>query len=263
MIKPLSDATLEGVILNGDLSKLTQAQKIEYVTGLCTRLGLDPATQPLKLMSLNGKLIVYADRSCASQLNRLHHLSHQITSTERVDDVFIVNARCTGPDGRYTEEMGAVSLAGLKGESLANAMMKARTKAMRRATLTHVGLGFLDEEETETIAVQIENRVTKAIADRPGDAPQVTNQPETPLADWTAEESKEAYAVIMGYADELLERGYEQSVFETEVLAPKNPHGNPTPIGLIGDPETPYSEWSRKIVPWLERMDKKYPKKSV
>jgi hypothetical protein len=46
---------------------------------------------------------------------------------------------------------GAVSLVGLRGEALANAIMKAETKAKRRATLSICGLGFLDETEIETI----------------------------------------------------------------------------------------------------------------
>ena len=42
---------------------------------------------------------------------------------------------------------GAVNINGLKGEALANAMMKAETKAKRRATLSLCGLGLMDELE--------------------------------------------------------------------------------------------------------------------
>lgn len=141
------------VALNGDLSKLQPAEKVQYVTALCQRLGLDPVTQPLKLMKLNGREIVYADRGCAAQLNRLHSVSSEITKTERVDDLFIVYSRASTPDKRFTDELAAVSIAGLKGEILANALMKCRTKAMRRATLTHVGLGLLDEEEAQSASM--------------------------------------------------------------------------------------------------------------
>jgi hypothetical protein len=41
----------------------------------------------------------------------------------------------------------AVPIAGLRGEARANAMMKAETKAKRRATLAICGLGMLDESE--------------------------------------------------------------------------------------------------------------------
>jgi hypothetical protein len=45
-----------------------------------------------------------------------------------------------------------VSVAGLRGEALANAQMKALTKAKRRATLSICGLGFLDETDSEAVA---------------------------------------------------------------------------------------------------------------
>jgi hypothetical protein len=45
-----------------------------------------------------------------------------------------------------------VSLANLKGDNLANALMKAETKAKRRVTLSIVWLGWLDETEVETVA---------------------------------------------------------------------------------------------------------------
>ena len=55
------------------------------------------------------------------------------------------------PDGRYTESIGAVNIANLRGEALANALMKCETKAKRRATLDLLGLGMLDETETDSI----------------------------------------------------------------------------------------------------------------
>lgn len=147
----LDQSIVASVALNGDLSKLQPAQKVQYVTALCQRLGLDPVTQPLKLMKLNGREIVYADRGCAAQLNRLHGVSSEITKAEQIGDLFMVYGRAITPDKRFTDEIAAVPTTGLKGEALANAYMKCRTKAMRRATLTHVGLGLLDESEVDTI----------------------------------------------------------------------------------------------------------------
>src|SRR5690606_33168556 len=45
--------------------------------------------------------------------------------------------------------MGAVALTNKRGEDLANALMKAETKAKRRATLSICGLGILDETEID------------------------------------------------------------------------------------------------------------------
>ena len=50
--------------------------------------------------------------------------------------------------------MGNMPLRSLKGDALANALMKAETKAKRRVTLSIAGLGWLDETELETIPRQ-------------------------------------------------------------------------------------------------------------
>src|SRR5690606_39558393 len=53
--------------------------------------------------------------------------------------------------GREDVATGAVSIAGLKGDALANSVMKAETKAKRRLTLSLAGLGWLDESEVDSI----------------------------------------------------------------------------------------------------------------
>jgi len=140
------------LILNGDLGKLSQPQKVAYYNGYCQRLGLDPFTKPFDLLKLSGKEVLYLTRSGAQQLNKLHKVSHSITSRELINEagIYQVTARAES-EGRYTESIGAVNIAGLKGDAYANAIMKAETKAKRRATLDLLGLGILDETEVETI----------------------------------------------------------------------------------------------------------------
>lgn len=62
-----------------------------------------------------------------------------------------MTAQATLPQGRCDESIGAVSIAGLQGEALANAVMKAETKSKRRVTLSICGLAFLDETEVDSI----------------------------------------------------------------------------------------------------------------
>lgn len=142
------------VIINGDLSKLSAKQRVDYYNGYCQRLGLDAFTKPFDLLKLNGREILYCTRSGAQQLNKLHNVSHMITSRETNAEagVYLVTSRACLPDGRCTESIGAVNITGLKGEAYANAVMKAETKAKRRATLDLLGLGVLDETEVESIA---------------------------------------------------------------------------------------------------------------
>ncbi len=141
----------DSIVLRGDLSGLNETQKRDYYLFRCRQVGLDPAAKPFDLLTLNGKQILYANAGATQQLCAIHKLSTQITHRERVDGIYIVSVRCTGADGRVSENQGAVDVGSLQGERLANAILKATTKAIRRSVLAHCGLGMLDETEVETI----------------------------------------------------------------------------------------------------------------
>jgi hypothetical protein len=139
------------VLLGGDLAQLTSQQKISYYRSVCDSLGLNPLTQPFEYLRLSGREVLYAKRNCTDQLRHAHHISVTISARDVVEDCYVVTARAAFPDGRHDESIGAVPIAGLKGESRSNAMMKAETKAKRRVTLSLVGLSTLDESEVESI----------------------------------------------------------------------------------------------------------------
>lgn len=143
--------TIERVIAVGDLSRLSADERSRYYVETCSSLRLNPLTQPFQYITLNSRLTLYATRAATDQLRALHHVSIQIVSSEVIGDLYVVRARASLPDGRTDEEIGAVAIGGLKGEALANAWMKANTKAKRRVTLAIVGLGWLDESEIDTI----------------------------------------------------------------------------------------------------------------
>lgn len=142
---------IERVVIAGDLSKLSAAERVSYYRRTCESLGLNPLTKPFDYIALNGKLTLYAKRDCTDQLRKIHRISVHIASRERAEDVYVVTASATTPDGRTDESIGAVSVKGLSGEALANAFMKAETKAKRRVTLSIVGLGWLDETEVTAV----------------------------------------------------------------------------------------------------------------
>lgn len=149
--KPLSGQALEQFIVKGDLSVLMAEDKAKHYLWVCGRVGLDPATKPLEYIKLNGKEVLYCKKEGTDQLRKIHCVAVQITQRERIDDVYVVTARATLPDGRTDESQGAVTIGNLKGDALANAIMKAETKSKRRVTLSIVGLGMLDESELDTI----------------------------------------------------------------------------------------------------------------
>jgi hypothetical protein len=143
--------TLERVLISGDLSGLSESQRLEYYRAVCESLGLNPLTRPFEYLRLNGRLVLYATRSAADQLRAIHGISILDVRIEQKDDLVIVTVRGRTRDGREDVEVGAVSVAGLRGDALANAQMKALTKAKRRLTLSLAGLGWLDETETDSV----------------------------------------------------------------------------------------------------------------
>jgi hypothetical protein len=146
----IDPAVIAQVILHGDLSKLTPAQKVSYYNAVCRSVGLNPLTKPFQYLTLNGREILYAGRDATDQLRKVHTVSLDITAREVVEDTYVVTARATVGD-RHDSSIGAVPMAGLKGEARANAMMKAETKAKRRVTLAICGLGMLDETEVASL----------------------------------------------------------------------------------------------------------------
>lgn len=146
--------TAEQVLIRGDLSALGEAERVKYYADVCNSVGLNPLTKPFEYIQLNGKLRLYALKDCTDQLRAIHGVSvTDMTESER-DGVFIVTVKVQDKTGRTDIAKGAVNIANLKGEVLANALMKAETKAKRRATLSICGLGLLDETEVDDIPSQ-------------------------------------------------------------------------------------------------------------
>lgn len=141
------------VIIKGDLSGLSEKDRTDYYTSVCKSLGLNPLTQPFSYLKnkKTGTLSLYARKDCTEQLRTIRGIGLSIVSREIVSDVYVVTARASDKSGRCDESLGAVPIKGLVGEELANAFMKAETKAKRRVTLSICGLGLTDESEVESI----------------------------------------------------------------------------------------------------------------
>lgn len=144
-------AVLEQVIIKGDLARLSEADRIVYYNAVCRSIGLNPLTRPLEYITLNGKLTLYFRRDATDQIRTLRGISILTLTPSHTGDLLVVVATGRTPDGRQDSATGVVNAKGLYGENLANAMMKAETKAKRRLTLSLAGLGFLSAEEVEDI----------------------------------------------------------------------------------------------------------------
>ncbi len=155
----ITDSIYESLALRGDISALTPKQKVAYYRQFCERLGLDPMGQPFLPLKLSGKEVLYATRAATDQLARIHGVSREVVTREQISDVYVVKVRASLPSGRAEESIGAVNIGGMKGEALANCLMRGETKAKRRATLSILGLGLLDETEVESISPQNFERI--------------------------------------------------------------------------------------------------------
>lgn len=148
---------VESLVLRGDLSGLKPEDRTRVYVSLCERLRLDPSTQPFAFLRLNGKEILYATRGATDQLARIHKINRKITDGPKVIDLAgtkLVYTLCevSTPDGRIETATATVPLT-----DPVNVLMKCETKAKRRATLSILGLGMLDEMELETIPANVQS----------------------------------------------------------------------------------------------------------
>lgn len=166
---------VEKVMLQGDISGLSPQERVSYYGELCAYLGLNPVTQPFKFLKLQGKEILYASKDATEQLRKINGVSIDSMDGKQVGDVYIATVKGHDKSGRTDVATGAVTVAGLKGDALANSLMKAETKAKRRLTLSICGLGVLDETEIETIP-----------GAKPVDGPTVTVDLQPQNGNWRA-----------------------------------------------------------------------------
>jgi hypothetical protein len=159
------------LVQDGDLKGLTATQRTQYVSAFCQSLGLNPLSQPFKLIEFDGKLVMYATKDCTEQLRKIHGVSITDVTPTELKGVYVVTVKAQDRNGKVDAATGVVSLTKretvwnnqtkkkeytgkiieLVGDELANAIMKAETKAKRRVALSICGLGILDETELETI----------------------------------------------------------------------------------------------------------------
>lgn len=180
--------TMQRIVLSNNLAALKPTERMEYYSGVCKSLRLNPLTKPFEYLELpdrekgkdqNGnpatKLVLYATKSCTDQLRMIYGITITVTDKTFANGLYVVTAKAKTPDGREDEDIGAVpvereggewkstdkgkryfqgngKMVPVTGDALANALLKSITKAKRRVTLSICGLGMLDESEIESIA---------------------------------------------------------------------------------------------------------------
>lgn len=157
-LSDVSPEIAEALILQGDISRLTPAQKTEYAVTLCQKLGLEPLTKPFQVLKFQGKEQLYPLKGATDQLRKQHKISLSVDRTWLENGLYFCQVTGTTPDGRTDSDVGFAIAGGIgedgkeflfRGEALGNALLKAVTKAKRRVTLAMCGLSMLAPEEVQ------------------------------------------------------------------------------------------------------------------
>ena len=85
-----AEKAIANVIINGDLSRLTEKERVGYHRAVCESLGINPLTEPFAYIKLNGKLKLYAQKACTDQLRKLYGVSVTKLTRTMKDDLLIV-----------------------------------------------------------------------------------------------------------------------------------------------------------------------------
>src|SRR6185295_6796626 len=172
----VSADAVRAITLHGDYSKISEDELYHVVLSICDSLGLNPSMNPFNWLKneKTGAISLYPNKSCAAQLASNRKLKCEVVSEGlALETVYSVKVRVTEGE-RITEDVGAVSVKYFKkgengqsgawvmveGSGLADAIMKAHTKATRRTVLKHCGLGLPDERDEEVPLIVVDTPVT-------------------------------------------------------------------------------------------------------
>jgi hypothetical protein len=172
---------------------------------MCGAVGLSPATHPFDfIVFADGKEHLYARRGATDQLAKIHKINREIIDGPKLvtvggQEMMVATCRATHPDGRVDTATGAYLVA----NDPALAYMTSETKAKRRAVLSILGLGMLDECEVvpgstvsghnETGASAVQSEASEAKYTGPASSPELElfqadilaiEQPEDAAALW-------------------------------------------------------------------------------
>ncbi len=162
---------LERVVTMGDLRYLEPEERVAYYLDTCQSLGLNPRSRPFDWIEMDGRLVLYPNKSCTDQLRAVHRIRIETSMPEASPDGSMLRcvAKAWMPDGRSDTATKYVPLTGyrrdggayrLSGKELANAYMKAETGAKRRVTFSLIGLAAppADVDEVEYKAITVDGR---------------------------------------------------------------------------------------------------------
>jgi hypothetical protein len=143
-----------------DLESLNEEQREQYYLSACEHFGVPADLNLLAFIYMEAEagkrnLVLYAKKGATDIIrSRMEITTTRLTKDTGSGYVAWI-AEGKNPGGRVEMAVGSASTEGLKGQSLASAVMTAQTRATRRMTLQFVGGGLLDESEVNTAVTDI------------------------------------------------------------------------------------------------------------
>jgi hypothetical protein len=145
--EPLPDDVVLAIAA-GNLAPLEPRMRAIAIRTICEDGNLPLSLSPVILIPGDGGVLKpYVTSIGASWVADNKRVSTKILGTETAGGVYVVRMMAVAGDGRSVEDIGAVAVQGLAGQFLANAYMKAHTKAYRRTVLRLAGLPLTDDDE--------------------------------------------------------------------------------------------------------------------
>lgn len=135
--------------MTGNLKALSNDERWQYYLAMCIHLDLDPVSRPFDWIDQEGRLTLYPNANCASQLADKMGLSFPEYKAETIGEVYIFRVKAVA-DGRECWATGAVPM-GKSADQIARAIKKAETQAKRRAALSMGGLALTESDEIQEI----------------------------------------------------------------------------------------------------------------
>lgn len=162
---------------NGNTAKFTKEQKAELVMTISSHYGLNPALMPFNFINFQGQEKLYLTKVGCDQIAKNLNLTREIVSKDLDKETLILTITAKVSDKERSETASASIFLGsyntkgelvkLKGNDLANSLMKCESKAKRRATLAFIGFQFEEDSvenyDKETEKVKAGETMTKEI----------------------------------------------------------------------------------------------------
>jgi hypothetical protein len=130
----------------GRCDQLSDEQRAEYANWICGVMGVKEFLRPVDFIPTQAGIKPYLNKGAAEIIRDARGISVTEIKVDEANGLFVVTCNLRDRNGRTDSDIGAWP----KGSEPHNAMMKAVTKAKRRATLSMCRLGGLVEEAHPT-----------------------------------------------------------------------------------------------------------------